>query len=316
MQHQRSNSPAHGVRTSQSFLQRVAVATLCLLGLAAGSGCETGGGGAGDRGRLVDAEPIVERYNARTERITSLWARASAVIEGEDAEGRDLRERAEGHFQIIPPQQIAMSLGKIGNTNLYFGSDETFYWWFDMIDSERKVATVGRHEHITPAKVDALGLPIDPLNLVDALGITPLPTDMGRIVARPGPDKSTAVLSAPTRRGVRRYTIERESGEPTRVELIGPGGIPALDVSLSRYRLIKGLEQDEAPLRIPERIVVRMNGFDGEIRFSLNAVERKEIRPVAFRVDLLIDAYAIDELVDLDQPADPGPEPMDAGELP
>jgi hypothetical protein len=124
------------------------------------------------------------------------------------------------------------------------------------------------------------------------------------------------VLSAPTRRGVRRYTIDRETGEPSRVELIGPGGVPALDVSLSRYRLIRGLDQDEAPLRVPERIVVQMNGFDGEIRFELYEPERKDIRPVAFRVDLLLDAYGIDELVDLDRPADESPEPMDAGALP
>jgi hypothetical protein len=92
-----------------------------------------------DRRRRADRRALQRAH----ERVTSLWARASAVIEGEDAEGRDLRERAEGHFQIIPPDQIALSLGKVGNTNLYFGSDDTFYWWFDMIDSERKIATVG-----------------------------------------------------------------------------------------------------------------------------------------------------------------------------
>jgi hypothetical protein len=287
-------------------------ATLLLI-----AGCESTGGARPDQSRLVDPAPIVERFNARTSRITSLWARASAVIEGEDAEGRDLRERAEGHFQIIPPDRVALSLGKVGNTNLYFGSDDTFYWWFDMIDSERKIAAVGRHESITPEKIDALGLPIDPLNLVDALGITPLPTEMGRIVAKPGAERGTVILSAPTRRGVRRYTIEEATGEPSRVELIGPGGIAALDVALSRYTLMKSLDPDEAPLRVPGRIVVRMNGFDGELRFELYEPERKTIRPVAFRVDLLLDAYGIDALVDLDEPAGGRtPEPMEAGDLP
>ena len=229
-------------------LPRIARTLFCLAGvlfLIAPAGCESTGGARPDESRLVDPAPIVERYNARTSRVTTLWARASAVIEGEDAEGRDLRERAEGHFQIVPPDRVALSLGKVGNTNLYFGSDDTFYWWFDMIDSERKVATVGRHATITPEKIDTLGLPIDPLNLVDMLGITPLPTDMGRIVAKPGPERSTVVLSAPTRRGVRRYTIDTATAEPSRVELIGPGGVPALDVTLSRYTLMKGLGPDK-----------------------------------------------------------------------
>lgn len=290
-------------------------AAAMLLLTAAPLGCRTGGGSQ-DTSRLVDPAPVVERYNARTERVTTLWARASAVIEGEDAEGRDLRERAEGHFQIIPPDRVALSLGKVGNTNLYFGSDDTFYWWFDMIDSERKVATVGRHATITPDKIDALGLPIDPLNLVDTLGITPLPTDMGRIVAKPARERGSVVLSAPTRRGVRRYTIDEATGEPSRVELIGPGGVAALDVGLSRYTLLKGLSPDEAPLRVPGRIVVRMRGFEGEIRFELYEPERKRIRPVAFRVDQLIEAYGIDALVDLDEPADSAAEPMEAGDLP
>lgn len=270
------------------------------------------------RSRLIDPAPIVARFNERTTRMTSLWARASVVIEGEDAEGRDLRERAEGHFQIIPPDRVAMSLGKIGNTNLYFGSDETYYWWFDMIDGDNKVATVGRHAYATPEKIESLGLPIDPLDLIDTLGITPLPTDMGQIVARQGPEAGSVVLSAPTRRGVRRYTLDETTAEPSRVELIGAGGVPVLDVTLSRYRLLKNLDQGEAPLRAPGWIVVQMRGFNGEVRFSLEEHDRRKIRPVAFQVDRLIDAYGIQRLIDLDAPPPGAPttEPMDAGDLP
>lgn len=308
-----------GLRTQRSRGVRFAVLCVCML--APLVGCKSSGGsrgGASKQSKLVDPAPLVERFNSRTGRITSLWARASAVIEGEDAQGRDLRERAEGHFQIIPPDRVAMSLGKVGNTNLYFGSDDTFYWWFDMIDGDRKVATIGRHEFITPDKIDALGLPIDPLNLIDTLGITPLPENMGSIVARRGSEAGTVVLSAPTRRGVRRYTIDEETAEPSRVELIGPGGVSVLDVALSRYRLMKKLDPDEAPLRVPGRVVVRMDGFNGEIRFDLNEPERKNIRAVAFRVDQLIEAYGITALVDLDQELLDRlqSEPMEAGDLP
>lgn len=250
--------------------------------------------------RLIDADAVVEGYNARAERFTSLWARAAVVLEGRDAEGRKLRERAEGHLQVVPPDQVALTLGKLGETNLYFGSNEFFYWWFDMADSETKSATFGRHDLVTADKVDRLGLPMQPLDLIETLGITPLPTDLGRVVARPGPERGTIVVAAPTHRGVRRITMDRELFEPSRIELIGPGGRALLDVQLSRYRMMARIPPEEPPLRVPERVIVRMAGFDGEVRFSLHEPDRRNIRGIAFDLVRLIDLYRIPALIDLD----------------
>lgn len=254
--------------------------------------------------RLIDADALVESYNARAERFTSLWARAAVVLEGRDAEGRKLRERAEGHLQVVPPDQVAITLGKLGETHLYFGSNEFFYWWLDMADSETKSATFGRHDLVTSDKVDRLGLPMQPLDLIETLGITPLPTDLGRVVARPGPERGTIVVAAPTHRGVRRITMDRERFEPSRIELIGPGGRALLDVELSRYRLMARIPTDEPPLRVPERVIVRMAGFDGEVRFSLHEPDRRNIRGIAFDLVRLIDLYRISSLIDLDESED------------
>ena len=62
-------------------LPRIARTLFCLAGvlfLIAPAGCESTGGARPDESRLVDPAPIVERYNARTSRVTTLWARASA----------------------------------------------------------------------------------------------------------------------------------------------------------------------------------------------------------------------------------------------
>jgi hypothetical protein len=296
----------------------VRAGVVCLLGAwlgvaLAGCGSEPKGPRAGSPTRLIDADAVVSAYNARATRFSSLWARASVVLEGEDAEGRDLRERAEGHLQVIPPTDIAISLGKLGETNLYFGSNDLYYWWFDMVDSEAKAAVFGRHDLVTAAKVDLLGLPIQPLDLIETLGITPLPTDLGRVVARPGPEPGTIVLAAPTHRGVRRITVDQASSEPTRIELVGAGGRVLLAVELSRYRLIGGLGEGEDPIRVPERAIVRMAGFDGELRISLHEPERRNIRAVAFDLGKLLDVYRITDLTDLDEAenalAEPEPLP-------
>lgn len=281
----------------------IAAIVLVLAAVALGPGCRST---PTDHraSRLIDAEAVAQACNARTSRVTSLWARASVVLEGKDAEGRTLRERAEGHLQVIPPNQVALTLGKLGETNLYFGSNDLMYWWFDMTDSENKSAVFGQHDRVTPDKIDRLGLPIHPLDLVETLGITPLPIEPGQMVARPGPNAGEIIIAAPTRRGVRRFTVDDQRYEPSRVELIGPGGRVLLDVELSRYRLMAGLEPGEEPLRVPERVRVRMAGFDGEIRLSLHEPARREIRAIAFDPARLIGVYNIWNLTDLD---DPGP---------
>jgi hypothetical protein len=270
------------------------------------AGCESGDrarepAGSGYRtASFADAMPAIEEYNARAERFTSLWARASVVVEGRDAEGSKLRERAEGHLQIIPPARFALSLGKLGETNLYFGSNDALYWWFDMTDSSYKTAHFGRHERFTPDKIHDQGLPLHPLDLIEALGITPLPSDAGRVVARAGTEAGTVVVAAPTRRGVRRVTLDAATGEPSLVELIGAGGRIMVSVEMSRYGLLAGLEPGEPPLRMPERVAVETAGFDGEVRISLFDPDRRTIREVAFDPGRLADAYGLDAIMDLD----------------
>ncbi|HHN77500.1 MAG TPA: hypothetical protein ENK11_02335 [Phycisphaerales bacterium] len=281
---------------------------LLLLGVAAcltgcGSTPEAGGGG----GAVVplDADAVIAGYNARASRVTSLWARVAVVLEGKDAEGSALRERAEGHLQIVPPTDVAITLGKLGETNLYFGSNDRLYWWFDMTDSAMKVARFGRHALVTPEKIDRLGLPIHPLDLVEALGITPIDATGAEVV--PGDEPGTFVITAPSRRGLRRVTISGDRFEPSNIELLSPGGEVLLDVELSRYRLLAGLDPGEVPLRVAERVRVRMAGFDGEIRLTLHEPTRRAIKPIAFDPAKLADVYGVHALYDLDEPAgEPG----------
>ncbi len=281
---------------------------LLLLGIAgsmAGCGSAPEAGAGGGAVVPLDTDAVIAGYNARAQRVTSLWARVAVVLEGKDAEGSPLRERAEGHLQIVPPTDVAITLGKLGETNLYFGSNDRLYWWFDMTDSALKTARFGRHALVTPEKIDRLGLPIHPLDLVEALGITPI--DPAGADVTPGEQPGTSVITTPARRGLRRVTVRDDRFEPVNIRLLSPGGGVLLDVDLSRYRLLAGLEPGEAPLRVAERVRVRMAGFDGEIRLTLHEPTRKAIKPIAFDPAKLADVYGIGALYDLDEPAvEPG----------
>jgi len=94
-------------------------------------------------------EDVVAAYNARVSAFGRVWARVTAVYRGVDDAGNRLSEQAEGHLQIERPDRVALSLGKLGETYLYLGSNESRYWWIDLVDAAgRPVLRVTRRYRV------------------------------------------------------------------------------------------------------------------------------------------------------------------------
>lgn len=286
-------------------------ACLCLFAVLAvgGVGCEsTGAKGPGNAGRAgprmkpIEYAEFAAEYNKRVERLERLWSRATVVIDGTDAEGSPLREQAEGHLQIERPYNVALTLGKLGETNLYLGSNAESYWWFDMIDGSAKQAWRGRHAFFTAEKAGELGLPVHPLDFTTLLGVLPLP-ETGGAVVRPivrGEPSDVLLAEVPTAMGTVWLWVDQRSMEPARISILGRDRVPVLTSDLSRYTTVEVEDDRAARTRVASRMVVRVRGLDGEVRLTLNDPTNKPIKPVVFDVDRLLRAYRISEVNDLD----------------
>ena len=151
------------------------------------------------RAEAPSYDEVAARYNDRVAPAETFWARASIRVEGRDAEGGRLSEQAEGHLQIERPRRLALSIGKLGETHLYLGSSDDVYWWMDLIDKDDAFAVFGRHEYVTPDKAAQLGVPVHPLDLIDAIALSPLPEGAPGSWAAWSPDGRELVVRAPMR---------------------------------------------------------------------------------------------------------------------
>lgn len=118
---------------------------------------------------------LVARHNERIRGIDRFWARAVVEIRWVDANGKRRFEQGDGHLILDLPVHSALTLGKLGQTKLWAGSNETHFWLFDELDGKKLY--LGRHDGVEEAATAPLAkspLPVRPVDLPRLLGILPL----------------------------------------------------------------------------------------------------------------------------------------------
>ena len=297
-------------------------ALACTGSLVLLAGCQTTGDGATAAAEVRAApgvpppsyDEVAAAYNARVAVFERVWARVTAVYRGVDDAGNRLREQAEGHIQIERPDRVALSLGKLGETYLYLGSNGSRYWWIDLVDSDRKVALIGTHAEATPERVRALGLPVRPPELVETIGILRLPETGGTVEpdTRPGAPAGGYVVTAPGRRGPVRLWFAPDGApdeagvaagagvEPTRIALLDGAGEERLAATLEAYQRFEGVDEPRAH-RLPRRVRVESDRFEGWARITMYDPQRRSINQLVFDPEGLFGRLGVNEVIDLDE---------------
>lgn len=246
-------------------------------------------------------DAIFDAWANRVVGLERLWARVTVVVDTVDAEGEPVREQAEGHLQIVQPRRVALTLGKLGETYLFLGSNDERYWWFDTVDRDRRVAVTGRHAVVTPRKAAALGVPVHPLELIELLGIVaPTPEDRVAFRAEPGPAAGEIALVRDLPAGRLTWVVDDQRFEPVRVEIADDTGAVVLAAAHEAYGFARVRENLAARPRVPGRVIVEVPGIPARVRLALYEPENREIRPVAFDYERLLRAFRIDTVRDLD----------------
>lgn len=255
--------------------------------------------------------PSYEDVQARAqERIGSLdrfWAVASVGLRFKDADGDSRREQGEGHFQIVKPSSVALTVGKLGETYLLLGCDDDRFWWIERL--EERVAYVGNQDgarDLATAKVGVPVLPTDLLKLAD-LNTWPEPGSpgAGRVIEINREDlDSSKIFAVEFDEGDRTRIVylTRLAYEPVGVDLLTEAGdIAARSQLLGFERVLNRID----PLnhqRVPARILVDVPNAESRIELSLSRMEISNRRPKAlvFDFDELVRRFRIDSVVPLE----------------
>jgi len=285
-------------RRSIATLYLVCASGALVLGMLCAQGCKSPAASAAPApDQLPSYESLATEHNARVGRFETLWARAIATVSFVDEHGDQQREQGEGNLQLVKPSSIALSIGKLGEVIAWIGTNDTDYWLLEP-SAEPASAVRGTHAAFTQDTLERLGLPVNPLLIIEALGVTALP-DSTDVRASFDGSISAAVYELPER--ARRYAFDLESRRLVRIDFLGENGELLASAKL----------WDELPVtlrgesgyfpRIAKRVEISDPRSSAWFRITLSEARDKEIKPRVFDPEFLLDAYRIELVTDLDQ---------------
>lgn len=289
-------------RTNLAVNAARALCAAVLLSAAGLAGCELGpkaGPAVTTANTPLPSYPAVaERYNQRVARLDKVWARISMRVTGTDKEGNKIDEQAEGHLQVVRPDKLALSITKVGETYFYLGSNEQQYWWIDLHEDKRVL--VGRHESATPQLAARFDVPVHPLDLLELLGITPLPPGAATATAW-SRDGRTLEVALPGRWGKRHLFLDPTTLQPRRIELRDTRGklLVAADLEAPQPVVVR-CDSATPPMASLYKINIATTGANITLRLydPENRCDRQKLTP--FDLDALIKAYGVTTIERLD----------------
>lgn len=242
----------------------------------------------------ITYDELASRYNRDIEQLGVLWGRATTQVRYRDDDGQQRLEQGEGHLQIVRPDRVALSIGKVGQMLLWLGCDDTRYWWFDMTGKQH-VAFVGRHDGAARRAAahghgpGGLTGNVSPRLVTRLLGVVPLPTGFAAggsvewsrdgkqlVVASNLPAENPANTESPARARAsarQRLWFVPETLALRRVELIDPQGRVEVSAELDDDRFVEIRDGSGLLPGVPGKAFITHEGSGTEIRLFLDGLE-------------------------------------------
>jgi hypothetical protein len=142
----------------------------------------------------ITIDDAIRIANANTGKITGTL-RASGSVDGKftDADGRSHSYHVNGVLFYLAPTYIRFDLKSFGDRQFLLGSNAERFWYYDKEDDRYRCGWHNESDELADA------LPIRPDQLVDALGLTPIPVLCVRAERSLNPEKGNSSSgSAPT----------------------------------------------------------------------------------------------------------------------
>jgi len=248
---------------------------------------------------------LAKRYNDRVKPLDRLWASTEVHLRYEDRQGKQHTEHGDGTLIVVRPRQVAMTVGKLGNTIMWAGSNEAGYWLFDKREAGK--VFYGRYRYIDKPCSRSLPMPIEPEAVPYLLGTMPLDAE-----AQPGDDAvhkyKGYFLVEPPNVNVRLW-LDPATARPKRVDLLDDQGKKAVSAILSEYWPV---DQADSPRKdwpwLAHETQIYVHGDEthqqADVRIELSGASDGEasgkIDPAVFDFDTLMQKHDPARRIDLD----------------
>lgn len=279
------------------MIVRLGAVAVLAAALAGGCKCrEKTEPGEVQRGAPPAAAEVVAAYNARVEPLDRLWAATVSQIWVREEDGKERQEQVEGTLGWVRPRRVILTFTKVGELYGILGSNETLYWWIQL--GKEKSAVWGEHAKVTEERTRKLGIPVQPLEVVELLGITALPGEGAAVEW--SPDGRSLVVTTSRADGKRRVWMDPATHEPTRIELLDEAGEVVVHSELEQYRPVTGTNP---PTRVAGVLQVRPADDRVRLRMVISEPERRMDKPKDAALDFkrLVDIYKIEDVRSVDE---------------
>lgn len=245
---------------------------------------------------------IAQEYNARVADLSVLRSPVTMLLDRPGADGGRERNQIEGSMQWQLPMRMSLRGDKVGQTLFWVGSNEMRYWSID-VGSDEKFAVVGTHALLSPRKVASLGLPAHPLDVLEALCVTPLTIDE-KTTVRWGASAGTVEVVSTAQLGVRvTRVLDSQTFEPRSCELRDSQGTLLLRASLSRFKAVPVVGNTFSKAIIAGTMDLRLPLEDTNITLLISDPQNPgsaALRTKPFDPEALLKAHDVSTVRDLD----------------
>ncbi len=252
---------------------------------------------------------LAARYNAHIDGLDTLWSRTVITLKYQDKDGKPTSDQVEGHFNFRRPHGLVLTFMKAGQMGGVMGCGTIEdglegFWWIDL--QGEKHALVGGLDRVPAERLDELGIPVHPLDLIELLALTPLPTGLDGVRFERAELAGTAAIVTPGRTAgtERRVVVDLESALPRRIELLVQGRA-ALWAEYAKFAPIAWRDLPRAGVdrwRVPSDVTLSMDSDRVRARMTLGEPESGGSRPKveAFRFSTWTTSYGVRNVEHLD----------------
>lgn len=255
---------------------------------------------------------VAARYNERASRLGRLWASAVVELRYTDSKGKRRWEQGEGALQRIAPDRFSLSVNKLGERIALVGCNAERFWLIEFADDG--VASVGLNENIASPCCEPTGLPASPLDIVDMLGVLPMPVgpDAARANASVGwtPRGDDLRVEFDVRSGRMRIEYPPAGVGPSRIALLTASSIPGepmretLVARLDSYEPVDIRGEGTIRPRLASRVIITSVDAKSEVRLTLSEMSSgsaEKLPDESFDFDYLIDVFSPRHIIVLDR---------------